>query len=207
MLTVYGMSDSGNCYKPRLLLSLLDRPFRHVEVSTRDGSTRTAEFLRRNPAGQCPLLELDDGRLLAESNAILVYLATGTPFLPDDPFERAQTLRWMFFEQNAHEVSVAVRRSLSVYPERAGVATPERMALTLQNGLNALGVLERRLADHAWFGPGRPSVADIALYPYTATAGDGGFSLEGFPSVRRWLADLEALPGFQPVGWAPTEAA
>ena len=207
MLTIYGMSDSGNCYKPRLLLSLLGRPFHHVEISALDGSTRTEAYLRRNPAGQCPLLELEDGRLLAESNAILVYLAEGTDFLPADPFERAQTLRWMFFEQNAHEVNVAVRRSLTVYPERRSAATPERMALTLENGMRALAVMERHLTDAPWFGPDRPSVADIALYPYTATAGEGGFSLDGFPSVRRWLAALEALPGFQPAGWVPAESA
>lgn len=196
MLTVHGMLDSGNCYKPRLLLSLLGRPFRHVEVSTLDGSTRTPEFLARNPAGQCPLLELEDGRLLPESDAILVYLAEGTDFLPSDAFERAQTLRWMFFEQNMHEGSVAVRRSLTVYPERRAAATPERMALTLDNGARALSVMERHLADADWFGPGRPSVADIALYPYTASAPEGGFSLDALPRVRRWLARVEALPGF-----------
>ena len=206
MLTIYGMADSGNCYKPRLLLSLLGRPFRHVEISTRDGSTRTAAFLQKNPAGQCPLLELEDGRLLAESNAILAYLAEDTPFLPADPFDRAQTLRWMFFEQNAHEVSVAVRRSLTVYPERAGTATPERLALTLQNGRNALGVMERHLTVEDWFGPRRPSIADIALYPYTATAPEGGFSLDEFPAVRRWLARMATLPGFRPVGWVPEAA-
>lgn len=201
--TIHGMLDSGNCYKPRLLMALTDRPFRHVETSTRDGTTRTAEFLAKNPAGQCPLLDLGDGRLLAESNAILVHLGEGTPFLPADPFERVQMLRWMFFEQNAHEGSVAVRRSLSVYPERAGAATPERMALTLANGTAALTVMERYLAEHRFFGGERPSLADIALYPYTASAPEGGFDLAPLPAVRAWLAAIEALPGFRPRDWVP----
>lgn len=203
MITIHGMQDSGNCYKPRLLMALLDRPFRHQEVSARDGSTRTPEFLRRNPSGQCPLLDLGDGRLLPESNAILVYLAEGTPFLADDPFERAQTLRWMFFEQNAHEVSIAVRRSLRVYPERAAAATGERMALTLENGTRALGVMETHLTTAPFFGGQRPSVADIALYPYTASAPEGGFDLAPFPAVQSWLARIEALPGFRSREWLP----
>ncbi|WP_182085504.1 glutathione S-transferase family protein [Aureimonas sp. ME7] len=203
MITIHGMLDSGNCYKPRLLLALLGRPFRHNEVSSRDGSTRTPAFLARNPAGQLPLLELEDERVLAESNAILVYLGEATPFVPADPFERASTLRWMFFEQNAHEVTVAVRRSLTVYPERAPFATPERMALLLANGDRALDVMEAHLAARPFFGGDQPTVADIALYPYTATATEGGFDLTARPAVRTWLARIEALPGFRPRDWVP----
>lgn len=203
MPTIYGMSSSGNCYKPRLLMALLGRPFRHVEVSALDGSTRTSEFLARNPAGQCPLLELDDGRLLPESNAILSFLGEGTPFVPADAFERAQMLRWMFFEQNGHEVSVAVRRALIVYPTRRADATPERLAMTLENGTKALRVMDTHLANHAFFGGVRPTLADIALYPYTAASPEGGFDLAPLPHVRLWLARIEALPGFRPQSWLP----
>ncbi|MFC0192547.1 glutathione S-transferase family protein [Aureimonas pseudogalii] len=206
MPTIHGMLDSGNCYKPRLLMALTGRAFRHSEVSTRDGSTRTAAFLARNPAGQCPLLELEDGRMLAESDAILVYLGEGTAFARDEPFERAQMLRWMFFEQNAHEGTVAVRRSLTVYPERAAAATPERMAQTLAGGTAALAVMERHLAQAEYFGGDRPSLADIALYPYTASAPEGGFDLGPLPAVRRWLARIEALPGYRPREWTPEAA-
>ncbi|RIY02070.1 glutathione S-transferase family protein [Aureimonas flava] len=204
MITIHGMHDSGNCYKPRLLMALLGRPFRHGEVSARDGSTRTPAFLARNPAGQCPLLELEDGRVLAESNAILVHLAEGSPFLPVEAFERAQTLRWMFFEQNQHELNLAVRRSLVVYPERAAAATHERMALTLEGGTRVLGVMETHLTSAPFFGGTAPTVADIALYPYTASAPEGGFDLVPFPAVQSWLARIEGLPGFRPREWLPT---
>ncbi len=147
--------------------------------------------------GQCPLLELDDGRLLADSNAILVYLAEGTPFLPADPFERAQTLRWMFFEQNQHEGSVAVRRSLTVYPERAAAATTERMALTLANGNKALGAMETHPRPPVLRGTS-PTVADIALYPYTASAPEGGFDLAPFPGRQSWLARDRGAAGLPP---------
>ncbi|MFD2236254.1 glutathione S-transferase family protein [Aureimonas populi] len=203
MIAIHGMSDSGNCYKPRLLMALLGRPFAHVEVSALDGTTRTQEFLRLNPAGQVPLLVLPDGRLLAESNAILCYLGDGTPFVPADPFERAGMLRWMFFEQNVHEVSVAVRRALSVYPSRKAGATPERMALTLAGGNAALDVMERHLAGRDFFVGDGPTLADIALYPYTASAPEGGFDLAGRPAVAAWLARIEGLPGYRPRQWLP----
>lgn len=203
MLTIHGMLDSGNCYKPRLLLALLGRPFRHNEVSTLDGSTRTPEFLRRNPAGQCPLLELEDGRLLPESNAILAYLGEGSRFVPADPFRRAHMLRWMFFEQNAHEASVAVRRALTVYPSRRADATPERMALLLRNGTAALAVMDRHLLTEPFFGGDAPSLADIALYPYSAAAPEGGFDLQPFPALGVWLRRIEALPGYRPRDWRP----
>lgn len=195
---IHGMIDSGNCWKPRLLCHLLGLSFEHREVSTRDGSTRTPEFLARNPAGQCPILELPDGRVLPESDAILAYLADGTPFLPEERFARARTLGWMFFEQNAHEVSVAVRRALTIYPERGAQATPERMALLLRNGEAALATMERHLVTVPFFGGERPTVADVALYPYTATAHEGGFDLAAFPAVRRWLERIRSLPGYQP---------
>ncbi|KAA0971792.1 glutathione S-transferase family protein [Aureimonas fodinaquatilis] len=203
MLTIYGMLDSGNCYKPRLLMALTGQTFRHVETSTRDGTTRTQAFLTRNPLGQCPLLELDDGRFLAESGAILNYLGEGTDFVPTDRFERARMLQWMFFEQNHHEGSVAVRRSLKVYEERKGVATPERLALTLDNGNRALAIMQKALEEMPFFGGQRPSLADLALYPYTKDAPEGGFDLTEFPAIGKWLSRIEALPGYQPKTWTP----
>lgn len=203
MITIHGMADSGNCYKPRLLMALTRRPFRHKERSSRDGSTRETAYLALNPAGQVPLLELEDGRTLPESNAILHFLGQGTIFVPSDPFDHAQMLRWMFFEQNAHEGSIAVRRSLSIYPERAAGATPERMAATLESGLRALGVMETRLTASPFFVGTSPTLADIALYPYTATSPEGGFDLDAFPRIRGWLARIEELPGYRPKTWLP----
>ena len=203
MITIHGMGDSGNCYKPRLLMALTGRRFRHVEVSSLDGTTRTPAFLALNPAGQVPLLELEDGRTLAESNAILAFLGEGSAFVPSDVFGRAQMLRWMFFEQNAHEVSIAVRRALTVYPSRKPDATAERMALTLRNGLAALEVMERRLSASPFLAGKAATLADIALYPYTASAPEGGFDLEPFGAVRDWLARIEALPGWRPRTWLP----
>ena len=119
MLTIYSQPDSGNCYKPRLLLAKLGKPFKHVTVSSLDGSTRTPEYLAKNPNGKVPLLELEDGRFLAESNAMLLHLAEGTPYLPKDAYERALVYQWLFFEQYSHEPQIAVRRALIVYPASA----------------------------------------------------------------------------------------
>jgi len=199
MNTLYGMSDSGNCYKPRLLMALLDLPFRHVEVSTEVGGTNEPGFLAKNPNGKVPLLELEDGRLLAESNAILCYLADGTPYMPQDRYERAVALQWMFFEQYSHEPCVAVRRSLLRYPRLADYATPERLATLLAQGNKALSVMEGRLSATPFMAGEASSVADIALYAYTHCAGDGGFELARFPAVSAWLDRVRALPGFRPM--------
>ncbi|UHD46958.1 glutathione S-transferase family protein [Aureimonas altamirensis] len=203
MLRIHGMLDSGNCYKPRLLMALTGRPFGHVEVSTRDGSTRMETFLGRNPIGQCPLLELEDGRFLAESGAILNYLGDGTDFVPQDPYDRARMLQWMFFEQNQHEPAVAVRRALTVYPERKAAATAERLQTTLERGNAALAVMDRQLSDNRFFIGDLPSLADIALYPYTKDAPEGGFDLAPFVNVSAWLERVESLPGYRPKDWMP----
>ena len=203
MLTLYGMTDSGNCYKPRLLLALLGRPFRHVEVSIEDRGTKEAAFLQLNPAGQVPLLRLEDGRTLPESNAILSYLGEGTPFVPAEAWSRAQMLRWMFFEQNAHESQVAVRRALLVYPVRRAAATPERLASTLAAGHAALALMDARLAASSWLVGEAPTLADLALYPYSRRADEGGFDLHRYPALQGWFARIEALPGYQPFTWLP----
>jgi glutathione S-transferase len=203
MLTLYSYQDSGNSYKPRLLLAHLQRPFRLVDTSSRDGSTRTPEFLTRNANGKVPLLELEDGRHLAESNAILLYLADGTTFLPADAYERAKVHEWLFFEQYDHEPTIAVRRALMTYPERADKATPERMAALLDGGNRALGVMEARLSEHDWLAGDRFSVADISLYGYTHDAHVGGFDLTRYPGVAAWVKRVASQPGHVGMEWRP----
>ena len=203
MTTIYGMTDSGNCYKPRLLMAKLGRPFRHVEVDTRKGQTHSEAYLALNPNGKVPLLELQDGRLLAESNAILLFLAEGTRFIPEDPYRRAVVHQWLFFEQYSHEPNLAVRRSLMKYSERHAEATPERLAATLAGGNKALGVMEDQLRRTRFIAGEAISVADIALYAYTHDAATAGFDLRGYPLVSRWLERVSADPGHQPMEWIP----
>jgi glutathione S-transferase len=194
MITLYEQHDSGNCYKVRLLLGHLQRPFRLVAVSSRDGSTRKPDFLAKNPIGKVPTVELDDGRFLGESNAILLHFAEGTRFLPADAYDRAKAYEWLFFEQYVHEPAIAVRRALIAYEERRAQATPERMAQLLEAGNRALTVMETRLAKADWLAGDAYSVADIALYAYTHTAEEGGYDLAQFPAVTRWLARVAAVP-------------
>ena len=200
-MKIYGMTDSGNCYKPRLLMAKLGRAFTHVEVSSRDGSTRSPAFLAKNPNGKVPLLELDDGRVLAESNAMLLYLGEGTRFVPSEAYERALVYQWLFFEQYSHEPYVAVRRALRRYPERAEIATPDRLAATLAGGNKALAVMETHLADHAFFPAETMTIADIALYAYTHDADAGGFNLKAFPAVAAWLKRVEGDEGHVGMEW------
>jgi glutathione S-transferase len=195
MLTLYQQQDSGNCYKVRLVLNHLRRPFRTVAVSSFDGSTRGPAFLAKNPIGKLPTIELDDGRFLAESNAILLYFATGTPLLPADAYDRAKAYEWLFFEQYSHEPAIAVRRALSVYPERRADATEARMAQLLEGGNRALAVMESRLGSADWLAGDAFSVADISLYAYTHMADQGGYDLDAFPAIGRWLGRVAALPG------------
>ncbi|TPL92700.1 glutathione S-transferase family protein [Mesorhizobium sp. B2-3-12] len=200
-MILYSMIDSGNCYKPRLLMAKLGLSFTTVEMSSHAGDTRTADFVAKNPNAMVPLLELDDGRRLAESNAILLYLAEGTRFLPTDRYERGLAYQWLFFEQYSHEPYIAVRKVLLTVPERARDATPERLAVTLERGNKALGVMNRHLETHTFFSGGAYSVADIALYAYTHTAEKGGFQLDAYPAVVAWLGRVEADPGHVPIGW------
>jgi glutathione S-transferase len=194
MITLYQQHDSGNCYKVRLVLAQLDRPFRTVAVSSFDGSTRRPEFLAMNPIGKVPTVQLGDGRFLAESNAILLYFGEGTALLPDDTYDRAKVYEWLFFEQYSHEPAIAVRRALSIYPERRSEATPERMTHLLESGNRALAVMEQRLGDADWLAGNAYSLADISLYAYTHMAADGGYDLQRFPRIRRWLGRVAAMP-------------
>lgn len=203
MLTLYSQQDSGNCYKPRLLLAQLGRPFRIVDVNANDGSTRTPAFREKNPIGKVPFLEFADGRRLAESNAILLYLSEGTAYLPAEPFDRAKTYEWLFFEQYSHEPTIAVRRSLLIYPEMADEADERRLERLLDGGRRALTVMERRLSEADWLAGSAYSVADIALYAYTHMADQGGFDLSRYPAIGGWLARVAAQPGHVPIEWRP----
>ena len=199
MITLYQQHDSGNCYKVRLLLAHLDLPFQTVAISSLDGSTRRPEFLAKNPIGKVPTVRLDDGRYLAESNAILLHFAEGTALLPRDAYARAKVYEWLFFEQYSHEPAVAVRRALTVYPERGAEATPERMAQLLEAGNRALAVMERRLAAAEWLAGDAFSIADITLYAYTHMATGGGYDLRPYPGIGRWLARVAGLPRHVPI--------
>ena len=199
MLTVYGMADSGNCYKVKLALEQLQRPYRWVEVSTTKGETRTADFLARNPNGQVPTLELEDGGFLPESGAILHYLAEGTPLLPADRLGRARVLQWMFFEQYSHEPCIAVARAILRYQPPDSPRRAELPRLQ-ERGRKALAVMESHLARAPFFAAGRYTIADIALYAYTHCAADGGFDLGAYPAVRAWLERVRAQPRHVPLG-------
>jgi glutathione S-transferase len=194
-LTVYGKSTSGNCYKVQLLLEQLGSRYVWEEVDSANGQTRTPEYLAKNPNGKVPMVERDDGRVLVESNAILYWLAEGTPFLPADAWQRAQTLSWMFFEQYSHEPYVAVARFIRGWtpldsPRRADL--PRLRA----GGEAALGVMEGHLRQHAWFSGGAYGIADIALFAYTHCADEGGFALSRWPALSDWLERVRATSGF-----------
>jgi len=198
MITVYGMSASGNCHKVRLALDLLGRRYEWIETDSAAGQTRTPAFLALSAAGRVPILVRDDGQVLAESNAILCWLADGTTLLPADAWQRAQVLSWMFFEQYSHEPYVAVARFICGWlpddsPRR------EELPRLHARGREALAVMERHLAEHAWFGAPSLSVADLALYAYTHCAGDGGIGLDDFPGVLGWLSRMQAVPGIIPM--------
>jgi glutathione S-transferase len=194
LITVYGMRTSGNCYKLQLLLDQLGRDYRWVDVDSAHGETRTDAFLSKNPNGKVPLLELDDGRRLAESNAILCYLAEETVFFPDDKWLRAQVLQWLFFEQYSHEPYVAVARFICLFLPEDHPRRSELPSLH-HRGTQTLAVMDRYLAGHEWFVGERCSVADIALYAYTHCADEGGFDLSTFSHLRTWLARVQAQPG------------
>ncbi|MCX7512499.1 glutathione S-transferase family protein [Frateuria hangzhouensis] len=198
MITIYGMRASGNCYKLQLLLDQLGRDYRWIDVDSAHGATRTPEYLAMNPNGKVPLLELEDGRRLAESDAILCYLAEGTAFWPDDPWLRAQTLQWLFFEQYSHEPCIAVARFIRGWLP-AGHARQGELPALLERGKGVLGVMEQHLAGREWFVGGRYGLADIALYAYTHCAGDGGFDLSPYPGILAWLARVRTQPGHTPM--------
>jgi glutathione S-transferase len=206
MITVYGFSSSGNCHKVKLLLEQLDREYRWIETDSSRGETRTPEFLARNPNGRVPLIELDDGRRMAESNAILCWLAEGTEYFAGDAWQRAQALSWMFFEQYSHEPYVAVARFIRGWTPADSPRRAELPKLR-ERGHQALAVMERHLLSAPWFSGTDYGIADIALFAYTDVAGEGGFDLAPYPALRDWLARVRATPGFVPMPPPAAEAA
>lgn len=194
MLRLYDYLPSQNCYKVRLLLALLGRDYERRIVEIFQGGTRTDDFLKRNPGGMVPVLETADGEVLAESNAILFYLAQGTAFLPTNPLSVARIVQWFCFEQNQLEPSVGALRYWTLTGKLAR-RHPETVALLRDKGARALGALERHLSDRDFLVDGRYSVADIALFAYTHLADDSGFDLTAFPAVQAWIARIQHHPG------------
>jgi glutathione S-transferase len=189
---LYDSPSSGNCYKVRLLLAQLGIPFERTEIDTvrRDG--REKLLGDKNPALRVPVLELDDGSHLAESGAILWYLAEGTPYVPDDRYPRAQVLQWIFFEQYDHEPYIAVIRHRTMLGDLDRFSDSDERR---QGAYKALDAMEAHLAGREWFAGGSYTIADIALYAYTHVADEGGFDLSGYPGVNAWLDRVAAEPG------------
>ncbi|MEQ8266670.1 MAG: glutathione S-transferase family protein [Parvibaculum sp.] len=202
-MRLYQMQDSGNCYKVRLLARQLGLPLELVDIDILKGESRTEGFLARNPNGRVPTLELDDGRFLAESDAILFYLAEGTPFLPEDRLARAEALQWMFFEQYSHEPYIAVARFWWSLKPGGREERKDRFAEWHERGHQALAVMERHLSKHDWFAGGAYSVADIALYAYTHVAHEGDFDLSPYKSISGWMDRIGQRPGHVPMAWRP----
>ena len=202
MLRLYDNRLSGNGYKPRLLMAHLGLGYERIELDIMTGETRTPEFLALNPNGRIPLLVLEDGTPLAESNAILCYLAEGSRFLPAARLERALTLQWLFFEQYSHEPNIAVARH---WIQHSGMTEAQRAQLPAkqEGGRAALAAMETHLGGADWFGGDGMTVADIALYAYTHVADEGGFDLSGYLNVTAWLTRVAAEPSHIPMLPAP----
>ena len=200
MYTLHQMQMSGNCYKVRLASRQLGIPIALREYGLHDGSTRVPAFLAKNPNGRVPLLELEDGRFLPESGAILNFLAEGSTLIPEARWDRAQMLQWMFFEQYSHEPYVAVARFWLKFADKAELEKKKHLVPEWHaKGNAALGVMETHLATQDWFAGNRYSIADIALYGYTHSAADGGFDLSRYPAVSRWLTRVTEQPGHIPL--------
>ncbi len=208
MITLYSMPSSGNSYKIRLLLAHLGIPFKHIAVEYEGEATltQTSQFRALNPTGKVPLVVFEDETTLSESNALLHYFGEGTPWVPDERLDRALMYQWMFFEQNMHEGSVAVRMATYNYPQREMDRSPPRMAALLEAGHAALDVMETRLQGHNWLAGQHVSLADLCLYAYTHGARQGGFDLDSRPGISGWLSRVSNLPGHVPLNWLPADA-
>ncbi len=199
MYKLYDFRPSGNGYKVRLLLTQLGIPFEYIEKDILKRETRTPEFLAINPNGRIPVLELEPNVYLSESNAILIYLSEGTPYLPEPKLERAYVMQWLFFEQYSHEPYIATSRFLLHYatnPEQHQAVIEQKRA----PGYAALGVMEQRLQDHPFLVGDRYTIADIALYAYTHVADEGGFDLSQFPAIQAWLTRVQSQPNYVGIG-------
>ncbi len=195
MLKVYGDYRSGNCYKVKLMLHLLGHEYQWLPIDILKGETQTAEFLAKNPNGKIPVLELEDGTFLWESNAILNFLADGSEFIPSEPRLRTQMLQWQFFEQYSHEPYVAVARFIQLYQ-----GLPEARRAEYENchkgGYKAFKVMEQQLQRTPYLVGEQFTLADIALYAYTHVADEGGFDLAAYPAINAWLARVATHPRY-----------
>jgi len=204
MQTLYSMQRSGNSYKVRLALAQLGVQYRLVEVDILKGESHTPEFLAMNPNGQVPLLEVAPGRYIAESNAILWYLAGGTPLAPEDRIDRADALQWMFFEQHSLEPNLGAAYFWLALVK--GGRELQRHALEdwMEEGYRSLRVMENHLKSNTYFAAGRYTIADIALYAYTHLAHMADYDLSSFPYIRAWIDRVAAEPGHIAMDWQPT---
>jgi glutathione S-transferase len=191
---LYGNSNSGNCLKVKWAADRLGYAYDWVEIDIYAGETRTEEFMAINPAGQVPVLERPDGRTLAQSNAILCYLGEGTDLVPEDSFDHAKMMEWLFWEQYSHEPNIAVRRALLRQP---GATESDIDPALLAKGRRALGVMEMRLIARDFFVHEQLSLADISLVAYTRVAHEGGFDLSEFPAVHQWVRRVETALGIE----------
>jgi glutathione S-transferase len=195
MYTLYSMQRSGNSYKVRLVLAQLGIPYRLEEVDILKGDSHTPDFLAKNPSGQVPLLEVAPGRYLAESNAILWYVAGGTPLAPEDRIDRAEALQWMFFEQHSLEPNLGAAYFWLALVKGGRELQQHALDDWMEEGYRALKVMENHLKDHHYFAAGRYTIADIALYAYTHLAHECDYDLTAFPAIRGWLDRVAAEAG------------
>ncbi|WP_106476134.1 glutathione S-transferase family protein [Phytohalomonas tamaricis] len=199
MISIYGDYRSGNCYKVQLLLSLLDIHHRWFDIDLFAGETRSDAFIARNPNSKIPLLELHDGRMLAESNAILNYLGCDSEFIPQGPFEHARMLQWQFFEQYSHGPNIGVACFIARYLNRPA-EREEEFQLKLEDGYKALAVMEKVLAEQDFLVGEHYTLADISLYAYTHMARECSFDFDDFPHIQAWLGRIESHPRHIPMG-------
>ncbi|MDY7006620.1 MAG: glutathione S-transferase family protein [Cyanobacteriota bacterium] len=198
MFKLYEFSTSGNCYKIRLLLTQLEIPFERIEIDITKGESRTPEFLQKNPNGKIPTVEIEPGKYLSESNAILFYLSEGTKFLPTDKWEKAQVMQWLFFEQYSHEPYIATSRywiSILGKPEEYQTEIKQKQA----GGYAALNVMEKHLENHQFFVGEQYSIADICLFAYTHVADEGGFNLNQFTAIQNWIERVKNQPLYRSI--------
>jgi glutathione S-transferase len=210
MYTLYSMRRSGNCYKVQLALAQLEIAHELVEIDILKGETRTPEFLAKNPNGHVPLLEVAPDRYIAESNAILWYIASHTALVPDDPIDRAEMLQWMFFEQHSLEPNLGAAYFWLTLVKGGRELQRHAFEDWMEEGYRALGVMDKHLATHRFVAADRYSIADIALYAYTHLAHACDYDLGQYPAVRAWLARVAEQPrhiamDFQPMALAAAQ--
>ena len=207
MYTLYSMQRSGNSYKVRLALAQLNIAYRLVEIDILRGESRTPEFLAKNPSGQVPLIEVAPGRYLAESNAILWYVAGGSPLAPEDRIDRAEAMQWMFFEQHSLEPNIGAAYFWLALVKGGRELQQHALEDWMEEGYRALGVMENHLRQHRYFAADRYTIADIALYAYTHLAHQCDYDLASFPAIGDWLDRIAEEPGFVAMFEQPADVA